>query len=70
MVVVDEPPVIMRLVEEDGLEDRPVRIAHARHRLEAGGIARSDHALDELGDEYTEEEVRLVRITFISEMAN
>ncbi len=29
-----------------------------------------DDALDELGDEYTEEEVRLVRIKFISEMAN
>ena len=27
-------------------------------------------AMDELGDEYTEEEVRLVRIKFISEMAN
>ena len=27
-------------------------------------------ALDELGDDYTEEEVRLVRIKFISEMAN
>ncbi len=29
-----------------------------------------DDALDELGDEFTEEEVRLVRIKFISEMAN
>ena len=29
-----------------------------------------DEALDELGDEYTEEEIRLVRIKFISEMAN
>ena len=29
-----------------------------------------DDALDELGDEYTEEEIRLVRIKFISEMAN
>lgn len=27
-------------------------------------------AMDELGDEYTEEEIRLVRIKFISEMAN
>lgn len=27
-------------------------------------------ALDELGDEYSEEEIRLVRIKFISEMAN
>ena len=27
-------------------------------------------AMDELGDDYTEEEVRLVRIKFISEMAN
>ena len=26
--------------------------------------------LDELGDDFTEEEVRLVRIKFISEMAN
>lgn len=29
-----------------------------------------DVALDELGNEYTEEEIRLVRIKFISEMAN
>lgn len=29
-----------------------------------------DAALDELGDDYTEEEIRLVRIKFISEMAN
>ena len=29
-----------------------------------------DAALDELGEDYTEEEVRLVRIKFISEMAN
>lgn len=29
-----------------------------------------DEALDELGDEYTEEEIRLIRIKFISEMAN
>jgi len=27
-------------------------------------------ALDELGDDYTEEEVRLIRIKFISEMGN
>lgn len=29
-----------------------------------------DTALDELGDDYTEEEIRLIRIKFISEMAN
>ncbi len=29
-----------------------------------------DEALDELGDDYTEDEIRLVRIKFISEMAN
>ncbi len=29
-----------------------------------------DEAFDELGDEYTEDEIRLVRIKFISEMAN
>ncbi len=29
-----------------------------------------DDALDELGDDYTEEEIRLVRIKFISELAN
>ena len=29
-----------------------------------------DVALDELGADYTEEEIRLVRIKFISEMAN
>lgn len=29
-----------------------------------------DEAIDELGDDYTEEEIRLVRIKFISEMAN
>lgn len=29
-----------------------------------------DDALDELGDEYSEDEIRLVRIKFISEMAN
>ena len=27
-------------------------------------------ALDELGDDYTEEEIRLVRIKFLSELAN
>lgn len=31
---------------------------------------RLDEAMDELGDDYSEEEVRLVRIKFISEMAN
>ena len=29
-----------------------------------------DEAIDELGDDYSEEEIRLVRIKFISEMAN
>ena len=29
-----------------------------------------DDAMDELGSDYTEEEIRLVRIKFISEMAN
>ncbi len=29
-----------------------------------------DEALDEMGDDYTEDEIRLVRIKFISEMAN
>ena len=29
-----------------------------------------DEAMDELGDDYTEDEIRLVRIKFISEMAN
>ena len=29
-----------------------------------------DDAMDELGDDFTEEEIRLVRIKFISEMAN
>lgn len=29
-----------------------------------------DEAIDELGDDYTEDEIRLVRIKFISEMAN
>jgi ATP-dependent DNA helicase RecQ len=29
-----------------------------------------DEAFDELGDDYTEDEIRLVRIKFISEMAN
>ena len=29
-----------------------------------------DDAMDELGAEYSEEEVRLVRVKFISEMAN
>ena len=38
------------------------------HRLRDFGEVR--HQLDELGDEFTEEEVRLVRIKFISEMAN
>ena len=30
----------------------------------------NDDAMDELGDDYTEDEIRLVRIKFISEMAN
>ena len=29
-----------------------------------------DSAYDELGDDYTEDEIRLVRIKFLSEMAN
>ena len=29
-----------------------------------------EEAIDELGDDYSEEEIRLVRIKFISEMAN
>ena len=29
-----------------------------------------EEALDELGDDYTEEEIRLVRIKFISDVAN
>ena len=29
-----------------------------------------DDAMDELGNDYTEDEIRLVRIKFISEMAN
>ena len=29
-----------------------------------------DEAIDELGDDYTEEEIRLVRLKFISEMGN
>ena len=29
-----------------------------------------EDALDELGNDYSEEEIRLVRIKFISEMAN
>ena len=29
-----------------------------------------DTAVEELGDDYSEEEIRLVRIKFISEMAN
>ena len=29
-----------------------------------------DAAIDELGSEYSEEEIRLVRIKFISEVAN
>ena len=29
-----------------------------------------DDAMDESGDDYTEDEIRLVRIKFISEMAN
>ena len=29
-----------------------------------------DEAMKELGDDYTEDEIRLVRIKFISEMAN
>ena len=31
---------------------------------------RLSDAIDELGSDYTEEEIRLVRIKFISEMAN
>ena len=29
-----------------------------------------DDAMDELGDDYSEEEIRLVRIKFLSDMAN
>ena len=33
-------------------------------------LDKIDDAMDELGDDYTEDEIRLVRIKFISEMAN
>ena len=41
-----------------------------RNALLAWGVAQADDAIDELGDDYSEEEIRLVRIKFISEMGN
>ena len=44
---------------------RRVRVSTYQSASGAGAAA-----MDELGDDYTEEEIRLVRIKFISEMAN
>ena len=46
---------------------------HAQSGLGGGEDAETDSlddAIDELGSEYSEEEIRLVRIKFISEVAN
>ena len=66
------PAVVLHVEEAAHLAD--VRLAIGM----ADGDIRRQHALglevrgraDERGDEFTEEEVRLVRIKFISEMAN
>ena len=51
------------VMDEDHVED----IYQYFKESETDGL---DDAIDELGDEYSEEEIRLVRIKFISEMAN
>ena len=51
------------IMDEDHLED----IYDYFKESTTDGI---EEAMDELGDDYTEEEIRLVRIKFISEMAN
>lgn len=48
-------------------DDRADEIYDYFHESESDSI---DEAMDELGDDYTEEEIRLVRIKFISEMGN
>ena len=51
------------IMDEDHLED----IYDYFKESTTDGI---EEAMDELGDDYTEEEIRLVRIKYISEMAN
>ena len=51
------------VIDDDHVED----IYHYFTESETDDL---DEAIDELGDDYTEEEIRLVRIKFISEMAN
>ncbi len=51
------------IMDEDHLED-------IYDYFKESTTDKIEDAMDELGDEYTEEEIRLVRIKFISEMAN
>lgn len=51
------------IMDEDHLED-------IYDYFKESTTDKIDDAMDELGDDYTEEEIRLVRIKFISEMAN
>ena len=48
-------------------EDHMLDILDYLHESENGDI---DEALDALGEDFTEEEIRLVRVKFISEMGN
>ena len=60
---VRESRLYIETMDEDHLED----IYDYFKESTTDGI---EEAMDELGDDYTEEEIRLVRIKFISEMAN
>lgn len=55
---------IDQLIDEDRQDDIT---AYFREEAETDSL---DEALEELGDEYDEEEIRLVRIKFLSEFGN
>ena len=55
---------IEEVMDEDRMEDI---YSYFKEESETDDL---DEALDVLGDDYTEEEIRLVRVKFLSEMAN
>ncbi|MFA6872593.1 MAG: helix-turn-helix domain-containing protein, partial [Bacteroidaceae bacterium] len=54
---------LREIMDEDHMED----IYEYFHESTTDGL---EFAIEELGEDYSEEEIRLVRIKFISEMAN
>ncbi|MEG1839485.1 MAG: hypothetical protein RR220_09390, partial [Bacteroidaceae bacterium] len=54
---------LQEIMDEDHMED-------IYEYFKDSTTDKIDDAVGELGDDYTEDEIRLVRIKFISEMAN